>query len=389
MYAQFDILCPETGRVLLSTLFDAPPHGIKKTDVATLLRVLSRTKKDLESVFGTGQVRVSLDSYEGSVFWYLVLFRPLWFSHHHKVFGDRRYSAYDILTKGAGEDLQKTDLGLVYDRENHWLVLIWPVAESGVLGEMDKCPSWGRILGEYEKRLGVEPKMDWWKRCAESHSWVIPPATLHNMHYKQNKLWFHKGLRYSEITVLNLRGIEPLRLEGEGKGLLNEVKLTVARRVRYAFHYTLDKREYKRVAHMIKRLDHGDNSVIHERSIQPTLERRKKAGLNPDGTPGRQVPWVEASCVISKIPKALGVVIKGRRKRMLTGEDSDRFFSICEDAFTNSKWKARRKGKELHRLLDELDKWVGDNVVPPEYKRWAVWRERVPDHRKVSNECAK
>lgn len=373
MNSRYDIISERTGRVILSTLFDAPPDGVKGKQVRTLVSILSKTKKALEDVFGRGQVRVSLDSYEGSVFWYLILFRPYFFSSRHPLFGDKKYSIYEIIQKGGAAELQKTDLGLVYDKENNWLILLWDEAKE-LLKSIEDCPSWARILKEYGKRSGEKAQVEWWRRCAESFSWILPHWSLYKMRYMKEKLWFRPEAGYANVSVLNLAGIELLKLEGEGKGLGEEVHLQVARRIRYAHHYTTsDKREFKSARALEKKLKKQEEKKQSKKNEEAIRQRLRRKGL---GTKGKHRKWFLASRIVQALPKEIGKSIMHKYRHHLSGRDCMKRFDVVLDAYINGEFELGRVNwTRVHALLGELGPLLESDEVPVEFGEWLVWRE--------------
>lgn len=380
MYARFDFVSPETGRVLLSTLLDAPPDQLDQKKVGSMLAELSKTKRRLESIFGVGQVRVSLESYESSVFWYLVLFRPIQFSDKHPKFAGRKYSVYDVLRSGSGIELQKTDLGLAYDRENNWLSLLWneAMAPGGICAGMEACPSWEGILNAYKKRVGKDAPLEWWRHCAECHSWIVPEWRLHKMRYQMNKLWFRTDLTYDRLTVIDLTGIEIVRLEGEGKGLLNEAKLLTARRVRYAHHYTTsDKREFlamRKRERELRRLA----KVSEERAArQEEVLRLREQGINIAGRPRKaRDNWHMAGRIVGQLCAIFRVGKAGRYPFHMKGEDAAARYRKVVDKYLNGQLlSGATQTRRVQQLLDELEKLLSDPSIPGQFTRWLRLRE--------------
>jgi len=374
MYARFDFVSPTTGRVLLSTLLDSPPDALDGKKVVSMLAELGRTKKALESLFGKGQVRLSLESYESSVFWYLVLFRPIHFSNRHPKFCGRRLSVYDVLLDGGGTDLQKTNLGVVYDRENGWLSLLWDeaFAEEGVCAGIETCPSWAAILAEYKKRMGVDAPREWQKQVAQHHSWVIDEWRLHKMAYKTEKLWFRPNVLYDHITVLNLVGLEVIRLEGIGKGLLNEATLLAPRRVRYLHHYTLaDKREFKAMRLLQEKLSHAKKMTEEARAAQSKQQREARAYKRNRA----HTNWMIASRTVGELCREFGVGKSGRYPREMRGNDCLARYRRVLDRYVNGQLASgASQTARVKKLLADLTDLLADTQIPAQFQIWLNFR---------------
>lgn len=383
MYARFDLMSPETGRVLLSTLFDAPQDRLPNDAISPMLKTLMATKRKLEGIFGAGMVRLSLDNYEASVFWALVLFRPF-------IYRERRMSAYDVLKEENASVLQKLDVGLVYEPEHGFLVLDWKESPDGVLQGLEACPSWGVILknaGTRARRVDPEKRIgkDFWKRCAESHSFVVPEWTLRKMNFLRNHIWFRPNLNYEDITVLDVRGLEVIRLEGEGKGALNEAKLMVAKNVKFVHHYTeADKREFKLAYHRQRQADIPEEEKKRRQEERVLRQRLRRKGVIVEGSrkdwrkeefDSENRQWYLASRIVGMLPRLLGKGIKGKYPPLMSPESSNDRLQFTLDAYVNGEL-VNPKWKRVESLLKELSVLLEDARVPREFGEWLVWRDK-------------
>lgn len=223
MRSGFDFTSKTTGRVHLKSMLDTAPEGLTRDKARLLCRMLRRFQKDLQKHLGPDhRVKLTIDSYEGSVFWYIVLFRPVLFGRTDPVFGSRRtWSVYEIIKAGKGDSLGKTDLGIIHDEDR--LLLIWPEARGGILSGMEDCPSWKRIM------KGKKHYLSYMKQCADSFSFTIPRWQLKRENLMMN-LWQRQGhrLTYFDVTALRLDGIDVPSKVG---------KLPVARRVKFSWFY--------------------------------------------------------------------------------------------------------------------------------------------------------
>ncbi len=367
MYARFDFISPETGRVLLSTLFDAPQDRLPSKEIAAMLKTLVATKKQLEKYFGKGMVRLSLDGYESSVFWALVLFRPV------VVYGKRK-SVYTILRDGDPTELQRSDLGVVYEPKQGFLVLDWEEAKNGILADFDKCPSWKSITA----------KTDDWRRCAESHSWVVPEWVLRKTRFLRDRLWFRPSLTYEDVTVLDVRGIEVIKLEGKGKGTINEAKLLTARSVKFVHHYTTsDKREFRAANKIQKRAARDMQFSETDRARRVERQRLRRKGVTfsndkknwkrPEFDPANR-NWYLASRIVGQLPTHIGKGKRGKYPVLMTAEESNMRFEHILNAYINNELTRTRWGR-VDGLLVELEELLGDSRVPNEFGEWFIWRD--------------
>jgi len=215
-----DFVSKTTGRIHLRAAFDTAPEGLTREDAKLICKKLRRFQRELQKDMEPGRkVTLTLDSYEGSVFWYLLLFRPVLFRKDDPLFGGRVWSVYGIINSKHADALGKTDLGVFYHQDR--LVLIWPEAYDGILEGIENCPSWKRIIKGKDRLF--------WKECADSFSFTIPRWQLKREEFLKS-LYQRQGhrLRYNDVSVLTLSGIDvPTKTD----------KLPTARRVRFAHFY--------------------------------------------------------------------------------------------------------------------------------------------------------
>lgn len=366
MNMRVDIVSETTGRVLLSSLFDASPDGLTRKQCQQVIKVMAKTKRILEGVFGDGAVRISLDDYGSSVFWYLVLLRGINFDPKDPKLGKRTWSAYEMLLHPKLQHrLQQTDLGLVYDKEQDWLVLIWPEAVDGILKDFENCPSWYKILREQEQRTGEKPTHDFWKTCAASHSFIIPAWRLQKLGYLSKVLWHRVGIGYNDISVLDLAGIDIPKLDQQGKAVL-----PTAKRANFAHFYTDDQREFKTLKNRFMRDKHKReprwNAVDDKRKLNQKLKRQRQKEERKN--------WELASRIISQLSTLLGNAQKGKHRYYISGKDA-------ESMFRGAVSSSRMSGQEsdwikIERLLDDLENLLGDEHVPTEFTVWLKWRQK-------------
>lgn len=378
MYSRFDFMSEKTGRVLLSTLFDAPQDRLPPEEINRVLKTLMATKRRLEDILGEGLVRLSLDGFEASVFWALVLFRPITLQ------GERK-SVYDILLEDGATVLQKLDLGVVYEPEFGCIILDWQEAPNGILENLEACPSWQGILNRAAKRAKKEIGLDFWKRCAESHSWVIPEWILSKMKFLRQSLWFRPALTYSDITVLDTRGLEVIRLEGEGKDVLNEAKLLTAKNVKFVHHYTTaDKREFRAAYHKQKEATKDKEKAKQQYEQRKYRQRLRRKGIEVQGsrkdwrkkefdTENRK--WYLASRIVGQLPKYLGKGMPGKYPPLMSAEDSNKRLEYVLNAFVNGEL-VQPKWRRITSLLKELEELLKDDRVPSEFGEWLIWRDK-------------
>lgn len=379
MLARVDIVSKTTGRVLLSSLLDAPSDGISRMDGWEVIKILRKTKKELEKKFGKGLVRLSLDNYEGTVFWYMVLFRALIFAKGHKTLGGRHRSVYEILKdEDNAKMLEMTDLGLVVDRENMWLALDWKEARKGILADFDTCPTWASILHNQQKRLdraGIKEKVgdDYYKRCARSYSYTIPRWQLEKMNYLRKYMWHHGGGEYDDLIVLDMAGVDMPKLDST----TDKIELPVAKRVRFAHFYTEDPREYKAINKLIAQDRQQSDPKYRVKNVRRVRKQRNRRQLLASIDDDKKA-WYTASRVIAKLPRILGGGLSsGRYRKFYSGKQSDQLYRLAVDAYLNGDLiEIDINKKHLKMQLEALEHTLNDPDVPEEFSKWLNWKDK-------------
>jgi hypothetical protein len=324
-----------------------------------------------------------LDSYESSVFWYYVLFRQLRFDKKHKLLGSRPWTVYELLREEeTAKQLEITDLGLVFDPDFMWLALCWKEARKGILEGLEECPSWSAILakqGRRQERMGQDRNVseDYWKKCARSFSYTVPPWQLEKLSYLGRKLWHRKNEKYDDLIVLDMTGIDIPQLDGEAT---KNLELPVAKRVRFAHFYTEDPREYRAVQRMIaeenKRIDARFRVKKARRRIGQRDRRKMRAEL------GDKRAWYDASRIIGRLPRLLGKGMKsGRYQKFLSGKKSDELYARMVDEFINGNL-IDTDFKNLEVALAALESLLEKENVPEEFSQWLKWKNKMEGVRK-------
>jgi len=390
MQIRVDIVSQTTGRILLSSLLDAPSDGISRKDGWEVVKIMRRTQKQLEKKFGEGMVRLSLDSYEGTVFWYLVLFRSIVFDNDHRTLGGRQWSVYEMLKEESNAKiLEMTNLGIVIDRENMWLALDWKEARKGILADIDRCPTWKSILAKQQRRLnraGITEKVDddYWKRCARSYSYTIPQWQLEKMGYIRNKMWHHGTGKYDDLIVLDMTGVDVPQLDDSVKS----AALPVAKRVQFAHFYTEDPREYRAVHKLIQKENKDADPRARLKNIQRVHKQRNKRKVRSDLEEDK-TSWFDASRVIAGLPKILGSGLScGRYRQLYSGKQSDQLYKLMLDAYMNGEIIESNINKKLlgHKLIMLKNLLARDSNVPREFEKWINWEGKFEKIRE-SVEC--
>lgn len=386
MLAHVDIISQTTGRVLLSSLLDAPSVGISRMDGWEVIKILRQTKKKLEKKFGEGSVRLSLDSYEGTVFWYLILCRGVVFDNDHRTLGvGRQWSLHELLLDGENNKLlKKTDLGVVFDSENLWLAMDWKEARKGIMEGFENCPTWHSILLKQQRRLirtGSKEKVgeDYWKRCACSYSYTIPRWQLEKMHYLKKNMWHRGQMTYDDLIVLDLAGMDFPKLDDATQNAV----LPVAKRARFAHFYTDDPREYRAIQKLVAAENRKKAPRNHVKNIRRVQQQREKRKIRRD-IGEEKAAWFDASLIISKIPKLLGSGLNtGHYHKFYSGKQSDQLYQLLLDSYMNGEiLEVDINKKLLNTHLEKLESLLEDENVPKEFSKWLKWKGKMVEIRK-------
>lgn len=361
MYARFHFVSEAAKKVTLSAAFDSPPDGLTRKECHAIIKILAETKKKLERTLGYGTVRLSLDDYSSSVFWFIVLQRLIDFDPDNPVLGKRAWTVYELCLKPElARKLKQTDLGLVYDETRNWLVLIWPEAISGILDRLKDIPDWKRILEHEKTRLG-EVTIEWWKACAQAHSFVVPPWRLFRLDYLHQVLWHRPGLTYADITVFDLAGIDIPIIDQKGL-----VTLPVAKRARFVHFYTEDKREFQEAQKVLDLRAQRDPKVVaHQEATQQwKLEQKRK-----------KLPYWRASRCIRRVFFLCGGdgKLRAHLRKYLDADEADRLYNNVIDQLINGYQV--KKVVRVNALLDELKTYLSDPLVPRNFEKWLILKD--------------
>lgn len=381
MLTRLDFISEATGRAYLKTMLDTPADGFTAALSLKIRRKLVKTARELEDIIAeetdeTVNVRLTMDSYEACVFWYIALFRPFTVLDD-PVLGTKPWSVYELMDNPAKAHLLKRlDWGVFWDHENNWMVIVWEEAIKGVLHDMHTCPSWNKILTTEEKRLRIRLDWTWWKKCAESFSYVIPLWRLRDMSYMSDKLWHRPGARYEDITVVDMAGLDIPSFQ-----VGNEISATlpVAKRAHFAHHYVSeeDKREYMETISKFEKKDLKEKSAkgMHARlnDAHRNTRRRSKRKLAREKPEGRLVR------ILTQLGTALGKSYqKGRPPSTISPAQCEQRFSHSADAYINGDLHDPDWNR-IELLLNDLEELLKDHPELPELgiaRRWLLWRNK-------------
>lgn len=356
MFSRLDVVSEKTGRVLLRAAFDSPPDGLTRKECQQVLLSLANAKKDLERVLGHDMVRLSLDDYASSVFWFMVLHRQLTFDSDHLLSG-RPWSIYEFcMNPNLARRLKRLDLGVVYDETHNWLTVLWPEAFDGILQELELSPTWGGILKREEKRLGKVTD-NWWKACASAHSFVVPAWRLSRLDYLSRVLWHQPGLTYNDITVFDLAGVDIPTVDQNGLAVL-----PAAKRARFVHFYAEDKREFQNTAKLMK-----------NRKVQNPLRlaQYEMTKLWKSEQAQKKKTWRLAGRCLYRLSTLFGagkLRVGGNYRSYLEADEADKLYDIAlsqlKSGFPCKDWKRAKA------ILEELKTYLNNKYVPRNFRRW-------------------
>lgn len=382
MKSRVDFVSRSTGRAYLKTMLHAPSEGLSAGTAFKIRRKLLRAARELEDVISkdvgkTVHVRLTMDSYEACVFWYLVMFRPF-YVERDPVLGSIAWNAFELIHDPTRQYiLKRLDWGVFWDEKRNWLVLVWEEALTGVLQKLRECPSWDAIVTKEEKRLRKRLDWTWWRLCAESFSHVVPRWQLRNMAYMSNALWHRPGMRYEDVTVLDVAGLDVPRFEvGEEVSAV----LPVAKKAHFAHHYVqeeekrtyiesilqFEKEEIQQRRRAVRgALDESDNRKRNERRRIKRAKRRKSAQFR-------------LARNLTYLAKALGKGYRhGRPPIQISAHECEKRFEHSVDAFVQGEL-LRSNWSQVERLLDELEELLeeleGTSLAVA--RRWLLWRNK-------------
>jgi hypothetical protein len=383
MLTRLDFISESTGRVYLKTLLDTPSEGFTAALSLKIRRKLVRVASELEDTISeelgkTINVRLTMDSYEACVFWYIALFRPFTVLDD-PVLGKKPWNVYELMDDPAKAHLLKRlDWGVFWDHENNWIVIVWEEAIKGVLHDMRSCPSWNKILTAEEKRLRIRLDWTWWKKCAESFSYVIPAWRLRDMSYMGDKLWHRPGAQYEGITVVDMAGIDIPSFQVGNK---ISATLPIAKRAHFAHHYVSeeDKREYLATISQFEKKDLKEKQSSAKGMHARLNDERRNTRRRSKRKLARETPEGRFARIVAQLGTALGKAFrKGRPSRNITPEQCEKQFEYSVDAYINGDLHDPQWNR-IELLLNDVEELIKDHPELPELRiarRWLLWRNK-------------
>jgi len=385
MEMHIDFVNPETGRVLLYIKLDAPVHltpkPITRRSCQKILSTLRKTLVKLQQEFGAGSVRLTIDSQEAAIFWYLLFFRPITFDPEDPWFGGRSWNVYQLLAdERYAYKIKEMDLGLVYDADHNWLIVMCKEAEAGVLADLDMHPSWKRLRNDYAKRTGMEAPPDWWKYCAHLHSFTVPKWRVYRERIMKRALWHRPDHHADDVIVFDLAGIDTAGLinahaiANNAPGMENAKALgcdrIVPKHARFVHFYTEDPQAFKHVQQFKKKVPQRSPAYKMKATIAAEKRREEKKI--------KFVHWVRASSAVLSLAKLFRCGQRGTPALYLSGERGLQIFHLTAQKQHSGNFIIDPDNKyfwfKVNRELDTLEECLRDNSVPQELAIWLKWR---------------
>lgn len=374
MRAHVEVLCEKSGQRLAAAAIDTPPFGLTRGDTWEFVQILRKTRAQVEAALGY-PVRLTIDSWESSVFWYLVLHRPLKFDDNHPLYGGTEKSVYELIqNKKSAEDLKMTDLGVFADLDNTLLVLYWPEAKKGICADFHTCKSWQEVIDDFKKRTGRDPDENFLEKCARSFAFTVPTWYLSQLDYPK-KIFFKDKAKAKDFIALDLNGIDAPRLAVNGT-----LKMPATKHARFVHFYIDNEEEYKFFVARQSEL-HRKYGKKRRRLVQQArrrdMRRRENEQQRREEHSKMQVLFQITREVLT-IMRALGVPFRGRPIKYLTPDKSDKFFSRAVESYINGdahdiKWnRLQRSAVEIERLL-----LLKDSHVPDSFWKWTWWKDHA------------
>lgn len=396
------------------------PESLKKKDVRfvhdTLQYAVKRIQNHLKR-YGA-QVSWTYQTFEASLFWAVVLHRPLRFKSE---IGDLRngVTLRELINPRGAAALRMTNQGVVLDMEHNWLILVWDEAvATGVLHGLRHVPAWKGLLQRLLRRsedavdkMG-EKRLDGVARhIAASTAFLVPHWVLHRTGYFSNNLfWLDENTRQS-ILVYDLAGVNVPAMDMGRAGGVREMGLDEllrdypTPRSEIAHFYTSAKHEfreaakdYKRVTQRMERKEPKEaarrKALSEQRAFRKAFTAKRRGTLAP-GTAQ------ELSYLIQDTARLLGFGARRRRIKYLPHTESLRMLRLCckrillmssdDVAYVASlrnndmidsgiidtkriKWSATLADKIRHNALD-IETLSGACRVGKDYAVWGALKD--------------
>lgn len=210
------------------------PESLDRESIQSIQDILRKAIRKVDNIVrkSGGLASWTYQTYEASVFWFLIFYRPLQFQYEHGLLRNG-ILIREMLSEAGAAALRMSNQGVILDAKKNWLILVWGEArESGVLCGIEQIPLWRRVLMQQLRcgeagvaRLKKEVHDRLARHIAASTAFLVPHWVLHRTGYFREKLFWLPDEERANLMVFDLAGID---------AVLNDVVDVAATRERRA-----------------------------------------------------------------------------------------------------------------------------------------------------------
>lgn len=402
------------------------PDSLDLGTIAKIREILKTSASRIDNLVrkSGGVASWTYQTYEASVFWFIVLYRPLQFQHEHGLLRNGLV-VREMLNEAGAAALRMSNQGIVIDPDKKWMILAWNEAmENGVLHGIRQIPLWRRILMQQLRcgeggvdRLSEKKHSQIARRIATATTFLVPHWTLHRTGFFREKLFWLSDQERADMVAFDLSGVDAVlgdvaeinasreqvsklaapngeqadpalkallgaRWKGawmpkseEEAALIEGLRpFPTPRATSYAHLYTTAKNEYQEARQEYqkiqrRRLSQQPEEVARIKAAGERAKLKKAFAMDTHITPhaGRDI-----SRVIQDLAKVFGFARKSRWLAFLSREESLRMLELC---CKRCLWSfASSRSPELIDLMGSS--LEGDNIVETTHVGWSEERAK-------------
>jgi len=368
---------PKMNRVLGYNLRIKNSQSMSKKKLWWFVRRARRFKKDLlEGLEPEFHVKLNLDWYRTTVFWYLALHRPIIFKDKHAAFSSNKtWCLYDILQdKKKTEKLNESNLGIYYVKKEDVIVFHWRRArEHGIFENIETTVAWQKVYDKYKKDLKKELNRtpedtggeDWYMyRCARDFSFVYFREQLKDI-VPIEKYLYHWRPRptYTDILGLAVVGADIPHLDIDNTGTIDKEDLSKLTKYVSFSPLPIHKEEA--------------SAIFQSQKLENKLPLKLRSKITKKEQRKNNHYWYLASRVIGRLPRYIGTSCQGRLPTFISSIKSNELYENVFTAYIRGKcidtnWSMLESELKKLKLYIELGKERGE-TIPECFEKWLRW----------------
>lgn len=373
MHTLFELM-NEKHQVIFRTYLYMDARHMSRSEVKTCVNIARESQGKFSVV--NKRVRVTLDLWESTLFWYWVLHRPIKFDDRHPKYGGREWTVFELIhTPGGKQDLQQTDLGIFFDEEHDWIVLFWPEAIEGICAGLEEFKPWKVSVN----RTGCSALP-----AARNSGFAVDGGIFERKRCRTRCAFYYGETADEDFTAMQLTGIDIPKWNMELNAPFSDIPpIRDVKSAAFVHLYTKSKKEYYFYRSVERDIDAqeryrkqrqtGHLALLRKDESRKAQRRQKREQVLAARAVLRQV-----TLSIQQITRFLGVPGRsGRPPKYLSLTASRALFNQSVEAYINGEIMSPRWERinlcvaELRELLEKNDAYAPAKY----YDDWLLWGE--------------